>query len=369
MNTTPAELQYLADRMDALGEPIVPRMESLAAECERVLLRNGKDAALAPILAKNLLHTYTKVLEVDFPELLAESGGVLPIDTSPGPAMQSWEQWQIEGVGIADWIDDDGQVAPSGTVKMSKSDGKFAEMGHFYDLNWFDLERAAAAGLSFSLPTVRQKIAREAHARWTNWVWLFGDAAKGLPGFANHPNIPRTLAPLNAGATSRLLADKSNDEVLADFATLIDSIPQNTLEKHHAVEVLIAPQIVRQLRARVYSTPNGGVVSLWDYIKGLYAGDDTGQGKVTFKMMNECDPDRRQNPQGGGDTSGINGFMMIAKPADNLDVGCFIRSRPFTQRAPEQRGFALHHQTHSRIGGAKIQEPLAFHVMVFAVGS
>lgn len=365
MKLNAKQIQERADACRVLD--ILPRFDHVEPECERLVTRHGLDASTAPVLAKNLIHTYTKVLERDYPEMLASSGKVLPIETIPSWA-QKYEQFEIEGVTAAYWIDDDGQTMPSSTVKLHRDEGYVAEMGHSFSLNWFDLERAAQQP-GLSLPTIKPALAREAHERWTNWVWLFGSPEKKLFGLLNHPNIPSTLASLNAGATSRLPADKSNAEILADVATLIDAIPEATLEKRHAAEVFFPPSFIRLCRSREYSTPNGGTVSLWERIVDIYKGDDSGQGKVTFRMMNECDGTRRTDPWNGGDTSGLNGDVWLAKPANDVEIGCFIRARPYTQRPPEQHGFSMKHDTHSRIGGAKIQEPLAFHVMRFAVGS
>lgn len=366
MNTTPAKLKALQDAADDLQ--IVPRLDSVQAVCDDLLRKAGKfDAESSVLLAEKLRYTYAQVLEIDYPEMMAESGQVLPIDTSVPPSMNEYEVWLVSDAGFASWIDDDGMVAPSSAVEMTRSTGTAAEMGHAYTLNWFDLERAASGAL-VNLPTLKAKHSRRYHAAKTNWVWLFGDASKALLGLATHPNIPRSLAALNASDSSTRLwtsASKTSDEILADLATLIDGVPQRTLEKHHTVDVFLPHSLIRECKNRTYTTPNGGVISLWEHIKALYSGDDSGQGKVSFHGMLECDASRRVNPETGTDTSGISGDFIIACPAKDPDVGCFMRMRPFTQRPPQEVDFNLKHLSHSKVGGARIQEPLAFGILTF----
>lgn len=359
---TEARAKALRERADDLG--IVPRLDVLSALMEDALRSAGRvDQQLAPIWAEKLRHTYTKILEVTFPELAAANGDVLPI-SNVSPAMLEWEYFMIEQTGFADWIDDDGQVAPGSAVKARRFTGTMAPIGHKWHVTLFDLERAAEADLPLS--NLYQRAAKRAHDAKTNWVWLFGDATKAMPGLVTHPNISKSMAALNAGVTSRLWANKSDAEIIADVVTLIDRIPQDTLEQEHAATVFLPARLIRLARARKLSgTNDSGMASLWDYIKNLYSGDDSGQGAVKFRALYEADATRRSNPVGGGDTSGIAGDFMIAIAGLPEEELAFIRARPYTQRPPQERDLVLHHMTHSKIGGCKCQKPLAVHRMDF----
>ncbi len=346
---------------------IVPRKDTLDAICSAVVERQqGRiDDELAPIWAEKLRHTYTKVLEIEYPEMIAEAGKILSIDTSVPPSALEWEYFQIDQSGYADWIDDDGQEAPSSATKASRFTGKMAEMGHRWSLTVFDLERAAAAGLKLS--SMKPAAAKKYHARKTNWTWLFGDRAKGMLGLCNHPNIPRAVAAQNAGATSRLWANKTNAEILADLATLINSVPVTTIRQHYIAPVYMPLNLQQLLMDRELSTSrDGSLTNLWEYIMKRYAGDETGQGKVSFRILNESEARLRVNPVTQVDDSDIEGDFLLACPPQSED-NQFIRARPYTQRPPQERDLVMHHMTHSKVGGARIQHPLAFNVMTFGL--
>jgi hypothetical protein len=345
--------ELVALRNDAIDEFVT-------GACKRLTL----DMQYAPIMAEKLRHLFPKVQEVVYPELIAANGEVLPIDSSVDPADIVWEYYLIDSIGYAAWIDESGQLMPTSAIKMRRFTGRMAEMGHAYEINDFDLERAAKANVPIS--AMKGKIAKRVHDDKTNYTWLFGDASRQLVGVCNHPNINVSLAAQNAGNTSRLPVNKSNDEIQADIAALIDLVPRVTLRAKYVAKVFVTLDFVQLCRNRFIAATASGTISLWDRILDTFSGDDTGQGKVQFRIMNECDADLRTHPETGTDLSGIVGDFMLACPPDNVDDGCFIRARAFTQKPPRQVGdFDTRVATHSKIGGAKLQQPLAFHRMDF----
>lgn len=337
---------------------IIPRLDTI---CENVSGIFNKDARLdvqyAPLFAEKLRHTYAKVLEVPYPELIAVNGEVLAIDTEVDPADIVWEYYVVDKRGVAYWIDDDGQVMGNSAMTMRRKTGEMHEMGHAWQLNVFDLERWQKAGV-LPLASTKVEIAKRAHDEKTQWAWLFGDQDKKLLGLCNHPNISTVLAPLNDGSASRLFANKTNDEITADIGLLINSIPEATKLRHFASVVYMSHAHWTELQSRRIDSVVGHQ-TLLDYLRQQFAGDESGQGKVEFKIMNECKADWRRNPANGTDDSGISGDFMIALPPTNKDVAAFVRARAFTQFPPQERDFNIHNLTHSKIGGCKLTEPLA----------
>ena len=353
-------------RLDRLQ--IVPRLDvlkELVSEWRSPSTGYRVDEQLAPIWAEKLRHTFTEVLEVEYTDLDAAEGNVLPIDSSVSPESLIWEYYRVDQTGFAAWIDDDGKVMPSGAIKAKRFTGEMHEFGHKYEWTVFDLERAAAVNLPLS--SMKAENARRAHAEFVNWVWLFGDSGKNLLGLVTHPNITVSLAPLRSGGSvdaDRLWSLKSNDEILTDLATLIDTVPQQTGRKEHVATVFMSLKDAQILRRRRLGAGDG-TLTLWDFVQTLWKGDDTGQPKVSFRVLNECDPTYRVQPGVGSDTSGITGRFLLAIPAANKSKLAFIRARPFTQRPPQERDFVLYHTTHEKIGGCKCQVPLAVHRMDF----
>lgn len=352
--------QYIIDRAAA---EIAERNDAIDAFRDGLVAEHRCDAELAPIWAEKLRHTYKTVPETIYPDLVAVNGGLLPIDQSVDPATLEWDYYEADYGAQCDWIDDDGQILHATFITARRSAGKHAEIGGGYHYTIFDLERAAKAGMQ--LQTISAKAVKRANDEKTEWVWMFGDSGKGIFGLFTHPNLPVSMAALNAGASSRLPENKTNDEVLADFVTLIDQVPEQSLEAHYTKRVAMPHSLIRLMRSRFLTATASGTVTLWDRLLSLYSGDAAGQGKVEFVGLNACDGARRANPNTGTDTSGIAGDFMIALPAPDVEELCFIRARSFTQRPPQETDFTVRIATHSNIGGVKMVRPLSVHMMTF----
>jgi hypothetical protein len=351
-----AQIAELVDQAEALN--IFPRADAVEAKAVEAFTAWNMDAQEAPLWAEKLRSTFPKLLEVKFAELAFAEGKVLPIDSRVKPTSLEWEYYQVEEAGCADWIDEDGHVMPTGTMKFKRFTGRMRMMGFKYEVNQFDAERFQEAGpAGFNLIRAKQNQTVKAHARLTNWTWGFGDSEKGLQGLCNHSNISKVLAPTADGSSSRLPADKSADEIMADFKALIFKVAEDTNEEYHCSKVILPHKFIRDLTAMRY--PGDRYASVWEWIKDTFSGDDSGSGKVEFVAVNECDPARRRHPKTGVDDSGISGYFMMAMPANDMEERAFIRARPLTQLPPQLKGFTQEYWTHSKVGGCKMQTPLA----------
>lgn len=354
-----AALREMADRLQLL-----PRDDSVEFLAAGLVRAGHADADFAPIWAEQLRYTFTSLLETKYPDLQAANGDVLPIGTVP-PESTEWEHFAVDFGGYADWIGDDGEVAPNSFITTRKIKGTVDNLAHEWDTTVFDLERFAAT-YSPKIPfdSMKAKAARRAHDATTNWVWLFGDSAKDMPGLANHPAIPVSFLPRNAGNTSALWRNKTNDEILGDIATIVRAIPGNTKRQWFTGTVWLGGNLVELLNDRRLGTTDSGFASLWELVKARYSGDDSGQGKVTFKILRECEAAMRTDPRPRlgtqSDTSAITGDFILAVAAGlSKDEACFIRSRPFTQRPPQEHKLKIYNMTISGIGGCKLAQPYA----------
>lgn len=345
---------------------LFPRKDAVDAFFLNRAQEGRLDWQLAPVMAEKLRHLYPKLVETKYPQYQAAMGQVFPIDTSASPADETWRQYQVDFHGKCQWIDDDMTFGPSNAITVRQNDGRFANFGQKYDVTIFDLERSAKAGIP--LVSMKGKMAKRAHEAWKNWTWLFGSIEHELPGLCNHPVVQHLLAAFDSatGNTSRLWANKTDDDIFTDVKRLIDSIPETTLEAYHAAKVFMPPGLVREAQGRFLAATAAGTVTLWDRIKTAYAGDDSGQGRVEFKMLNECQADRRLDPDSGTDTSGISGDFMMALPSDNAEeIGAFMSARPFSQEAPQQLDAKISTITHEKIGGVRLQQPKTIAIMRF----
>jgi len=343
---------------------VFPSKQAVEAVLDAAGRQGRLDWELAPLMAERLRHVYPQIMETVYPELLAANGGVLPIDSSPSPADETYRYYLIDQQGKADWIDDDGTFAPSNSATLRQFDGRMAEFGHKWDVTIFDLERAAQHP-SMNLQVMKGRMAKRAHDEWKNWVWLFGDKKKELEGLCNNPDVAHFLAPLNGGASSRLWANKTDAEMMADVEELIDSIPDRTKRAYFAATVFMPLSLVQEAKSRYISATASGNVTVWDRMLARYSGDETGQMRVEFKILNECAAAFRVDPKTGTDTSGLEGDFMMALPAADASMLAFVQARPFSQRPPQEEDLKIKTLTHEKIGGCRCQIPQAVSVMRF----
>lgn len=319
------------------------------------------DASLAPIWAEKLRHVFPGVIETLYPDLPVAAGEVLPIDSSVDPADLVWEYYMVDAGARMDWIDDDGSIMPSAYVKASRYTGTMAEFGGGFEYTIFELERAAKANVP--LNTIKAGAVKRAHDEFVQRKWLFGDMVKGFPGLLTHPNIPMSLAA--SGVGGRHWNVKTGDELIADVIALVDTIPSQSIEQHHAAIVYLPFGMIRKMRALYIASTDSGAVSYWDRLLKLFAGDDSGQGKIMFKGLNECQASRRGTP----DPFPFGGDLMFAIPAPNANELAFIRARGLTQRPPQEQDFKVKIVSHAKIGGVKVVRPLAVHIVCFGAAA
>lgn len=320
-------------------------------------------ADLAPLMAERLRYVYAQILEAKYEDLPAANGQIFPIDDSVPAGAEEWRSETVAVTGFAQFIDEDGRLSPNGSAVFGQSTGRLLNIGRKWTFNTFDLERYAYAKVP--IESMRGREARRSVEALTNWCWMFGDAARGLSGCFNHPNVTRLLAPLNAGNTSRVWADKSNSEIAADVQILADTIRAQTNRQESCAIIYIGENLYKECKRRLLGQTSGLLTTLWDWIKSQHEGDETGAAKVEFRILNACEADFRRHPETDSDASGIAGDFLFARPKEDKEMDAFMRSRRFTQLPPKQEDFNIENLCHSKIGGWRTRRPLAFAMMVF----
>lgn len=348
---------------------IIPRLDHLKEWAGVSLRAASLDDSLAPVMAEQLRHVYTTLIETKYPDLPVAAGDMLPVDTSPSAADDTYVYRMVDVVGYADWISDDGDIAPNSAMTMRPFTGRMDNIGHMWDTTIFDLERSAKAGVQYE--SAKSKWARRFHDAKTQWVWLFGDSEKDIPGICTHPNIPITMAAMNVGNTSRLWVNKTIDEIAADVSVIVRTVSTNTKGNYYTAKVYLPRRLYELLNDRRLGAGDG-FASLLQLLEERFKGDKTGQGKVEFLILRECQADERTNPVPvngvQSDTSGIAGdFVLAIAGGLTKEDAAFIRSRPFTQIPPQNEAFKILNYSHSKIGGVKLTQPLAVHRFDFGV--
>ena len=148
---------------------------------------------------------------------------LLPVSTEqdPGATHIIWRSY--DKVGMAKIIADYANDFPRADIAGKENTSPVKDLGSSYGYSIKEIRRAQKAGVA--LDSKRAEACRRAIDEKQDSIAWKGDAKSGLPGFWNAPGISEYVAAMNAGNTSRAWANKTADEIVADFANKLMTTP------------------------------------------------------------------------------------------------------------------------------------------------
>jgi hypothetical protein len=297
---------------------------------------------------RQLEQVLAKEYDAEFPEMTIANGSLLPRDTEVSPGAESYVYRFVEPTGFAKILNTYADTdIPEIGLAGKETVGKIVALATMYGWSFQDLRTAVFA--KTDIATRKGNASKQAHMLQANNLGWFGSMGHGIYGLLTHPNITYTLAPLNAGATSRLWSAKTFEEILADFGTLINT-PADITRNVEMVDTVVVPsKIANALNARVVAPGNSSNITIWNFIKGNFPG-------VTFLTATELDITGHT----GTEFAGVNVAVAFKK---NVDKVSFVMPQDYEAFAPQEKGLRVNVFTHSRCGGVKIPAPLSVHVM------
>lgn len=160
------------------------------------------------------------VYAVQYPEL--NYAELVPVN-STGPEWASGVLTYItDSAGKAAWFSGGAKDIRLAEVLRSKTETTFDMAGIGYEFNLEEVNRAALVGQP--LTTQKADAARRASQEFIHSIALLGDGLKGFNGLLNSALPTQGLVAQNAGATSRLWANKTPQEILNDINTVLSGI-------------------------------------------------------------------------------------------------------------------------------------------------
>ena len=194
----------------------------------------------------------------------------------------------------------------------------------------------------FPLNMRQANAAARAVMQLENTTLLYGYAPLNIFGWFNQPNIPTGVVPANGIGGSTLFVDKTPDQIIADFGSLINSITINTKEVEMANTVVMSTTTKTYLK----STPRSNLsdTSILEWLQGAYADQIPPENWLTLVELETAGP--------GGSR------MMIAynKNPDKIEA---IIPQPLEQLPTETNGIVWKQRLHERIGGVICPYPLS----------
>lgn len=295
------------------------------------------DAGETASLAKQLEHVYAKTYDVKYGEHKARR--FIPIDTSVDAAAEfyTYRQWDMFGMAklVANYADD----LPRVDALAKEYPAAIKSLGASYGYSVQDMRRAAKAGSQ--LDARRAAAARRAHEQAFDDLMAFGDADAGLSGFTNSSAVPIVSPTTGTWVTSVA----TPLQMIQDLNDLVNSIVTATKETFVPDTLLLSNISFQRLNSTPMSTTG-----------------DADKTVLRFFLDNNpyiTDVDQWSKLNAAGAASASRAIAY--KRSEEVLAG--VEPQSFEQFPPQWRNLEAVIPTHSRVGGVRIQYPLAIAYM------
>lgn len=306
------------------------------------------DAVDTAFAARQLEYVYTTAVEREFEHLpfADESDPMIPRDTSVDPGAETFVYYLTETSGTAVFLATlaGGQNLPSPSIFGTEVQGRCQSFGSQIVVTVQQLRRAAFAGRNIQADLgVGDK---RAHAELLNDTIAWGREDLGLPGFLNHPEVPRQVAAAKAaGGTTWAVATPG--ELVADVLTAVNGILEDTHEIYRPDTIAMPARYIRILSQTRLSEDGstGDQTSVLTYIKTALAEAGT---PCEFRA---CEELRSSKSNGYLDTDAL---IVYSRKEEHVSA---VVPLWYEMQAVQQVGFELRTPTESMIGGVKFPIP------------
>lgn len=299
--------------------------------------------SLNTFFARQTEYISKRLLDVIYAELKAVK--YLPVNSEAGPGATTYTWRMYDMQGAAQFIANYGTDFRNVNVSGNEYTVSIYPIGDAYEWNFQDLRTAMIAeanGQAFPLEMRLANAAVRAVMQLENTVLLYGYAPLNIFGWFNQPSIPTGVVPATGTGGSTLFVDKTPDQIIADVASLIDSITINTREVEIANMVVMATStktLLKHTRVSQFSD-----TSILEWLQGAYADQIPPENWVTLVELENAGP--------GGTR------MMIAynKNPDKIEA---IIPQPLEQLPTYTDGLIWKNRLHERIAGVICPYPLS----------
>ena len=220
------------------------------AEKNYVLNQGHFDDAQSIFLARQLAFVRSKVLEVKKAPLNAFE--VFPVQTDIPEGAESAYQRIYDSVGMAEIISNYADDLHRADVVGIEQPVKVFTVGDSYGYNVVEIRNAQYTNVNLTF--YKAQAARRAIDQKLNYLAWHGDGKHKIIGFLNNPNITTVLLTADGTGGSTKIKDKNVEQILRDFNSIIDSIPEATQQVETANTVLMATAVYNHIATTPRST-------------------------------------------------------------------------------------------------------------------
>lgn len=221
------------------------------------------DEATSLFLARQLTHVRSQGLTVKKAPLNAFA--VFPVQTDVPEGAETAIQRTYDSVGMAEIIANYADDLRRADIVAKEDPVKVYSIGDAYGYNEQEIANAKFANVN--LDALRAMAARRAIDLKINKLAWTGDAAHGITGFLNNPNISAFSLPADGTGSSTKLADKTEAQVIRDMNNFIRAVSVATNEVETVNTVGMAPDAYAHLAMTRLSDSDR---TLLDFLKQVH---------------------------------------------------------------------------------------------------
>lgn len=293
------------------------------------------DSEESVFFGRQLESVKAKTYDILFPEYKALS--LIPMSGEVDPGAETIKYEQYEDVGIAQLLASYSDDVPRADVKGREVRSPVKPLASSYAYNLQEIRAAKMAGK----PLVQKKAnaAKRAIDYKQNVIGFFGDAATGLLGLINNPNIGEYVVPADGSGSTKTWSTKTADLILRDMNGVSNQIFTVTKGVHQANTLLLP------LAAYTVAATTMMGTSALETVLSFFLKTNPFVKEVTW--LNEL--------KGAGATTTDRMLAYMKNP----DVLTLEIPQPFEQLPVQEEGFEFVTYVHQRTGGVIVYYPLA----------
>lgn len=314
--------------------------------------------------ARLLEHVYSEFYEVDYPELPASTGELMPIDTSVPDGAKTWTYYLYEADAVARISGQFSTGLPRATLRGAEVTRQTITFENEFAYTTADLRHAAMANIP--LDSMLGAAAKRAHDQAFHRVALWGAWGKQLYGLLNHPNITYVQAAATGTGGSTAFDTKDPDEVIADFTSLITSAAGISKGARFVTRVLMSRRVYEYIATTRLGVGDGSATIL-SHLQTVWSGRDNKLNSGTaieFAILEELNYVTAQEEAAawtdGGqavDVTEDTGDIMLAYCHTQPSRLAVVRPMQPTLHPIQAHGLEFITPVESGHGGVKMVEP------------
>jgi hypothetical protein len=304
--------------------------------------------------SRSLETVWAREIEQPRAPLPLAQGDLLPPSPNVDEGSDTYRYYLISDQGDAQWSSSySGTEMPTTSLSGAEMTGHIETIEGGYMVSRKQLRNARKG--SVRLIPRNQTASVRAHLELWDEALAWGKESIGILGLFNHPLIS-VISAADKGGGATTWRGATVDQIVADVAALINSIPRSTNELLHATRVLMSPRLYDYCQQTRIGGDNGSLTIL-EHLVRIFSGagnDDVvaPEFPVQFSTVRYLDA---SNPRSAGYLDSDALFAYI----DNDDeVVC--RVEVFLARAypTQERGLMLETPQESEVGGVEVAQPL-----------